>query len=91
MAATAAVPAPHAAALGRIEETGVEHIPESERDSRPANLFAVFLGGNLAFSVIVFGWLPITFGLGWWSTVTACVSPGSSRQPSWSASTAPSC
>ena len=65
MAATVAVPAPHTAALGRIEETGVEHIPESERDSRPANLFAVFLGGNLAFSVIVFGWLPITFGLGW--------------------------
>src|ERR1700742_949580 len=56
---------------GRIEETGVAHIPEAERDSRPANLATVFFGGNLAFSVIVFGWLPITFGLGWWSTVTA--------------------
>src|SRR5262245_14479895 len=56
---------------GRVEETGVEFIPEGERDSRPANLAAVFFGGNLAFSVIVFGWLPITFGLGWWSTVTA--------------------
>jgi purine-cytosine permease-like protein len=55
----------------RIEQTGIEHIPESARDSRPANLAAVFFGGNLAFSVIVFGWLPITFGLGWWSTVTA--------------------
>ena len=58
---------------GRIESRGVEHIPESERDSRPANLAAVFLGGNLAFSVIVFGWLPITFGLGWWSAVSASV------------------
>ena len=56
---------------GRIEETGVEHIPEAERDSRPANLATVFFGGNLAFSVIVFGWLPVTFGLGWWATVTA--------------------
>ncbi len=56
---------------GRIEETGVEHIPEAERDSRPANLATVFFGGNLAFSVIVFGWLPVTFGLGWWGTVTA--------------------
>src|ERR1700754_333751 len=56
---------------GRIEETGVAHIPEAERDSRPANLAAVFFGGNLAFSVIVFGWLPVTFGLGWWQTVTA--------------------
>jgi purine-cytosine permease-like protein len=56
---------------GRVEETGVDYIPEAARDSRPANLAAVFFGGNLAFSVIVFGWLPITFGLGWWSTVTA--------------------
>ena len=56
---------------GRIEETGVAHIPEAERDSRPANLATVFFGGNLAFSVIVFGWLPVTFGLGWWATVTA--------------------
>jgi purine-cytosine permease-like protein len=60
-------------ALGRIEQTGIEHIPEAARDSRPANLGVVFFGGNLAFSVIVFGWLPITFGLGWWSTVTASV------------------
>lgn len=41
--------------LGRIEETGIEFIPEAARDSRPANLAAVFFGGNLAFSVIVFG------------------------------------
>ena len=31
----------------------------------------MFFGGNLAFSVIVFGWLPVTFGLGWWATVTS--------------------
>jgi purine-cytosine permease-like protein len=54
-----------------VEQIGIEHIPEADRDSRPANVAAVFFGGNLAFSVIVFGWLPITFGLGWWSTVTA--------------------
>lgn len=57
--------------IGRIEETGIAFIPEAARDSRPANLAAVFFGGNLAFSVIVFGWLPITFGLGWWSAVSA--------------------
>jgi purine-cytosine permease-like protein len=57
--------------IGHIEETGIEFIPEAARDSRPANLAAVFFGGNLAFSVIVFGWLPITFGLSWWSTVSA--------------------
>ena len=56
---------------GRVEEAGVAYIPEAERDSRPANLAAVFFGGNLAFSVIVFGWLPITFGLGWWAAVSS--------------------
>ena len=52
-------------------------IPEAERDSRPANLAAVFFGGNLAFSVIVFGWLPVTFGLGWWATVDRVASSAS--------------
>ena len=56
---------------GQVEARGVEFIPEAERDSRPANLAAVFLGGNLAFSVIVFGWLPITFGLGFASAMTS--------------------
>ena len=53
------------------------YIPEAERDSRPANLAAVFFGGNLAFSVIVFGWLPVTFGLGLVGTITASAArPG---------------
>ena len=59
--------------VGRIEARGVDYIPEVERNSRPSNLAAVFFGGNLAFSVIVFGWLPIVFGLGWWSAVTSSV------------------
>jgi purine-cytosine permease-like protein len=75
MVATSAVAAPAFRAgtdrLGRIESQGVEYIPEAERDSRPANLAAVFLGGNLAFSVIVFGWLPITFGLSFGAAVAA--------------------
>lgn len=57
--------------FGHIETTGVEYIPESERDSSPSNVFAVFFGGNLAFSVIIFGWLPISFGLSWQSAVTS--------------------
>ncbi len=60
--------------VGHVEQVGVDFIPEEERDSRPANVAAVFFGGNLAFSVIVFGWLPVTFGLGWWSTVTASLA-----------------
>ena len=70
--ARAATTAPDRA--GRIETQGVEYIPEAERDSRPANVAAVFLGGNLALSVIVFGWLPITFGLGFASAITASLA-----------------
>src|SRR5919197_4903875 len=67
------IDSPHTATdrIGRIEETGIEFIPEAARDSRPANLAAVSFGGNLAFSVIVFGWLPITFGLSFGAAVSA--------------------
>ncbi len=34
--------------VGRIEESGVDYLPESQRDSNPRNVFAVFAGGNLA-------------------------------------------
>ena len=30
-------------------------------------------GGNLCLSVMVFGWLPVVYGLGWWASVTAIV------------------
>ncbi|MFE3292728.1 purine-cytosine permease family protein [Rhodococcus sp. NPDC059234] len=60
--------------FGHVEAVGVEYIPESGRDSRPRNMLAVFFGGNLAFSVIVFGWLPITFGLSWVGAVTASMA-----------------
>lgn len=57
--------------IGAIEERGIEYMPEEERDGRPSHLFWVFIGAQLSFTVIVFGWLPITFGLGWWSSVTS--------------------
>ncbi|GAF49935.1 putative NCS1 family transporter [Rhodococcus wratislaviensis NBRC 100605] len=64
-------PSPPEDRFGHVETIGVEYIPEAERDSRPLNMLAVFFGGNLAFSVIVFGWLPITFGLGFGSAIAA--------------------
>ena len=63
--------APAADRFGRIEALGIEFIPDEERDSRPRNMFTVFFGGNLAFSVIVFGWLPVTFGLSFTSAISA--------------------
>ncbi|MFJ4029441.1 purine-cytosine permease family protein [Paenarthrobacter sp. NPDC089989] len=60
--------------FGRIESVGIEYIPDEQRTSRPRNLFSVFFGGNFAFSVIVFGWLPITFGLDFLGAATASLT-----------------
>ena len=56
-----------------VETRGVEMVPESERSARPRDIFFIGIGGNLAFSIVLFGWLPLTFGLGWWATVTSMV------------------
>ncbi|MFJ5551599.1 cytosine permease [Streptomyces sp. NPDC093225] len=57
-----------------IEQRGVDTIPEEERTSGPRDLVAILLGSNLCLGVIVFGWLPPSFGLGWWPSVTAIVT-----------------
>ncbi|MFN0283020.1 MAG: purine-cytosine permease family protein [Kineosporiaceae bacterium] len=59
---------------GGIEQHGVDTIPEAERTSSPRDVVGILWGGNLALSVAVFGWLPVLYGLGWWSTVTAVVA-----------------
>ncbi len=58
-------------AVGRVETRGIDYVPEDERHSRPANLFWVWVGTQMCFSIVVIGWLPVTFGLGWWSSVSA--------------------
>jgi purine-cytosine permease-like protein len=56
-----------------IETRGVEQVPDAERTARPRDIFWIGIGGNLAFSIVIFGWLPLTFGLGWWSAVSSMV------------------
>ncbi|MFD3945621.1 cytosine permease [Streptomyces sp. NPDC058579] len=57
-----------------IEQRGVDTIPEAERTSGPRDLLAILLGSNLCLGVIVFGWLPVSFGLGLWASVSAVVT-----------------
>lgn len=57
-----------------IEQRGVDTIPEEERTSGPRDLMSILLGSNLCLGVIVFGWLPPSFGLGLWPSVTAIVT-----------------
>lgn len=54
-----------------VEAHGIQTVPESERTAKPGSIFSILVGGDLALSLIVIGWLPITFGLGWWSSVTS--------------------
>jgi purine-cytosine permease-like protein len=58
-------------AVGRVEEAGIECLPEEGRTSRPRNLFYVFVGLNFSWAVVVYGWLPMTFGLTFWSAATS--------------------
>jgi purine-cytosine permease-like protein len=55
----------------RVETFGVDTIPESERTAKPASIIPIFLGSNMALSVMVFGWLAVLYGLSWWQSVSA--------------------
>ncbi len=55
----------------QIEQRGVDTVPEAERTSGPRDVISILLGSNLALGVIVFGWLPVSFGLGWWGSFTS--------------------
>ncbi|MFE0179168.1 cytosine permease [Streptomyces sp. NPDC059002] len=57
-----------------IEQRGVDTIPDGERTSGPRDLVSILIGSNLCLGVIVFGWLPVSFGLSWWESVTAVVA-----------------
>jgi purine-cytosine permease-like protein len=57
-----------------IEQRGVDTIPEEERTSGPRDLVSILLGSNLCLGVIIFGWLPPSFGLDWWASVSAIVA-----------------
>ncbi|MDN3297832.1 cytosine permease [Streptomyces ficellus] len=56
-----------------MEQRGVDTIAEAERTSGPRDLISILLGSNLCLGVIVFGWLPVSFGLGLWPAVTSVV------------------
>lgn len=68
------VTAPAVDAVGKIETHGIDFIPERDRHSSPANIFYILIGANLTFGLIVLGWLPFSFGLGWWPSFWAIIA-----------------
>lgn len=59
--------------VGRIENYGVDFIPEEQRKSNPLNIFWILFGGSMTFGIIIIGWIPVSLGLGWWDSVSAIV------------------
>jgi purine-cytosine permease-like protein len=57
--------------VGKVETRGIDQIPDVERNSNPKNMAAAFASVQFCFVIVVFGSLPILWGLGWWSTLTA--------------------
>ncbi len=57
-----------------MEQRGVDTIPDEERTSGPRDLVSILLGSNLCLGVIIFGWLPPSFGLGWWASIGSIVA-----------------
>ena len=57
--------------VGKVETRGIDQIPEVERNSNPKNMAAAFAAVQFSFVIVVFGWLLVSFGLGFWSILTA--------------------
>ena len=58
-------------AVGKVETRGIDQIPDVERNSNPRNMAAAFASVQFCFAIVFFGWLLVSFGLGFWSIVTA--------------------
>ena len=58
-------------AVGRVETRGIDQIPDVERNSNPRNMAAAFASVQFSFVIVLFGGLIVSFGLGFWSTLTA--------------------
>ncbi|MFI5254162.1 MAG: purine-cytosine permease family protein [Candidatus Limnocylindrales bacterium] len=57
--------------VGKVETRGIDQIPESERKSNPRNMAAAFASVQFSIVIVFFGWLLVSFGLGFWSILTA--------------------
>lgn len=55
----------------QVEKYGVDTIPEAERTATPWSFFLIMMGANMSMGVALFGWLPITLGLGFWDAFTS--------------------
>ncbi|MGO9961977.1 MAG: purine-cytosine permease family protein [Acidimicrobiales bacterium] len=56
--------------LGKLEQRGIELIPESDRKMRPSGLFFLWAGAIWNVEFLVYGALVVSFGLSFWQAVS---------------------
>lgn len=56
-----------------VERVGVERLDEADRTSTPWTFFVMFLGSSVALGSVIYGWIPITYGLGLWSGLSSLI------------------
>ena len=54
---------------GKLEQRGIELIPESDRQMRPSSLFWMWAGAMWNVEFLVYGALVVSFGLSFWQAV----------------------
>lgn len=59
--------------LWRIEQHGIDAIPDDERSGRARDLLWVWLGGNVSLTYIIVGGALVGLGLSFWAAVAAIV------------------
>jgi len=59
--------------LWRIEQHGIDAIPDTERKGNARELLWVWLGGNVSITYIIIGAALVSLGLGFWAAVGAIV------------------
>jgi purine-cytosine permease-like protein len=56
-----------------FEEHGIGTIPEEDRRVTPWDFFLTFTGTGFTPGTLVFGWIPIAFGLSFWATMSSMI------------------
>jgi nucleobase:cation symporter-1, NCS1 family len=73
LAAPPTGPLPDADALWKVEQHGINAIPEADRHGHPRELFWVWMGANLILTYIITGAVLVTLGLNAWQAIAAIV------------------
>lgn len=57
-----------------VETRGVDTLPEQDRTGRPRDVLGILVGSNMCLGVVLFGWLPASFGLGFGAAVSSMLA-----------------